>query len=63
MTLNFDMSRAQIINELINLPAYVIAGLILNYAYDREGIAASTYAHIFNNLIGFLLAMLAANLT
>lgn len=63
MTISSSMSKAEIINELLNLPGYIIAGLILSYAYDREGIATSTYAHIFNNLTGFLLALLANYLT
>ncbi|MDY0100605.1 MAG: CPBP family intramembrane glutamic endopeptidase [Bacilli bacterium] len=56
---SFFSDNANLINELINLPSYLIAGFILTYAYDKEGFAASTYAHIFNNLVGFLFSLLA----
>lgn len=49
-----------IINELINLPSYIIAGTILTIAYEKEGFAVSTYAHITNNLISFLLTTFKA---
>lgn len=57
---SFFEEGVNIINELINLPSYLIAGFILTYAYDKEGFATSTYAHIFNNLVGFLLTFLAS---
>lgn len=44
-----------IINELINLPSYILAGTVLTFAYEKEGFAVSTYAHITNNLVSFLL--------
>ncbi len=53
--IHMSFNQATIINELINLPSYIIAGTILTYAYEREGFAVSTYAHITNNLISFLL--------
>jgi len=46
-----------IVNELVNLPSYILAGSILTYAYEKEGFAVSTYAHITNNLISFLLTI------
>jgi len=49
--IHMSFNQATIINELINLPSYIIAGTILTYAYEREGFAVSTYAHITNNLI------------
>ena len=47
-----------ILNELINLPSYILAGTILTIAYEKEGFAVSTYAHITNNLISFLLTII-----
>lgn len=41
-------------NELLNLPYYMIAGGILCFVYEKEGLATSIYAHITNNLISFL---------
>lgn len=40
-----------LINEFINLPQYLIAGLILCYTYEKYGFAGSTMAHVLNNLI------------
>ncbi len=53
--IHMTFNSATIINELINLPSYILAGTILTIAYEREGFAVSTYAHITNNLISFLL--------
>ncbi|MFA6755902.1 MAG: CPBP family glutamic-type intramembrane protease [Bacilli bacterium] len=39
------------LNEIINLPAYILSGLLFTYAYDKEGIETSCVAHITNNLI------------
>lgn len=58
---SFFAENVNIINELINLPSYLIAGFILTYAYDKEGFAVSTYAHVFNNLVGFLVSFLATS--
>jgi len=41
-------------NELLNLPYYMIAGGLLCFIYEKEGLATSIYAHITNNLISFL---------
>ncbi len=53
--IHMSFNPETIINELINLPSYILAGTILTIAYEREGFAVSTYAHITNNLISFLL--------
>lgn len=47
---NYDV----IINELVNIPQYLIAGLILCFAYEKFGFAGSTIAHILNNLISVI---------
>ena len=44
----------KLIIELVNLPAYMISGVILCYAFDRYGFAAACVAHIFNNVVGLL---------
>ena len=48
---------ALLINELLNLPDYVLAGLIMCALYDKCGFAASATAHIVNNCVslGFML--------
>lgn len=57
--IHFDFSNPNIVNELLNLPAYVIGGAVLCYSYDKSGLATSTAAHIFNNLLSFVLIILA----
>ena len=47
-----------LINELINIPSYIIAGLVLTYLYDNYGFASSTLAHIFNNLISVTISII-----
>ncbi|MFA5481029.1 MAG: CPBP family glutamic-type intramembrane protease [Bacilli bacterium] len=56
--IHMSFNGETIINELINLPSYIIAGTILTYTYEKEGFAASTYAHILNNLVSFLLTVI-----
>ncbi|MCQ2742765.1 MAG: CPBP family glutamic-type intramembrane protease [Bacilli bacterium] len=38
-------------NELLNLPSYLVAGLILSFIYDRFGFGASALAHITYNVL------------
>ncbi len=59
--LHFDFEAFKIggnllINELINLPAYMIGGLCLSYAYARNGkISTSIVAHSIYNGLQFIL--------
>lgn len=46
--------------ELVNLPNYIISGLLLSYFYDKEGIETSIIAHCFNNLASILITILGA---
>ena len=51
--IHFDfqaIGTAEITNELLNLPYYIGAGLVLSFLYDRFGLASSLTAHISNNL-------------
>lgn len=43
--------------ELINLPTYILAGVILCYAYEKRGLGASIVAHCTNNLISVLITI------
>lgn len=52
--IHFDYTSANLVNELLALPSYVLAGLLLSYVYEKEGIVASSVAHIFNNLFSFI---------
>ena len=49
-----DMTANDFINELLNLPIYMISGFILSFTYDKWGFAASSIAHILNNLLSII---------
>ena len=53
MSFNFSDTNA-FLNELLNLPSYIFAGLAFCYAYQKEGYACSAYAHVINNLVAFI---------
>ena len=40
--------------ELVNLPAYLLSGIILTYTFDRYGFAAGCIAHMLNNIVSLL---------
>ena len=40
--------------ELLNIPDYILAGVIFAALYDHFGIGASTTAHVMNNLLSFI---------
>jgi len=48
--MHFDFESANIINELINLPSYLVSAALLTVAYDRFGFECSLVAHSANNL-------------
>lgn len=62
--LHFDFTvlilgdTSSIINELVNIPSYVVSGLLLAYFYLKEGIVASSFAHITNNLFSLIVTLL-----
>lgn len=45
------------INELINLPVYIVSGLVLTFLYHKYGFAASCVAHAINNVISVIVNM------
>jgi len=51
-------TQTEWINELINLPDYIIGGLVLTYAYEKDGFATSTYAHILNNVVSIIVIII-----
>lgn len=51
--IHFDFS-GDLKVEFLNLPSYVLSGLLLCYVYDKEGIETSTVTHITNNLIAII---------
>lgn len=60
---SFDFSdKNQVINELINLPSYMVAGALLCYFYEKKGISASIIAHCTNNLFSVIITILSSSL-
>ena len=57
-TWDFSSTEA-IITELVNLPTYVGAGLMMAFVYEKGGFAASYTMHAFNNTFSILLNSLA----
>ena len=47
---HFSFTSTNIINELVNLPVYIVSGFALCLAYDKFGLAASLTAHTVNNI-------------
>ena len=60
--IHFDFQSSDIVNELINIPSYIVAGLLLCYIYDYKGIGTSIVAHSLNNVIGILLQILLSSM-
>lgn len=60
--IHFDFTsfgKPSLISELINIPSYIVSGLLLCYFYDYKGIGASTIAHITNNFIAILVQIIS----
>ena len=58
--IHFDFSAKDIVNELINLPAYLIGAFCLSYAYYRKGsIITSITAHALYNFSQFIIMFIA----
>lgn len=49
-SIHFRFNAPNIFVELANLPAYVVSGAILAFAYDKWSFTGSMSAHITNNL-------------
>lgn len=49
--IHFDFGSDNIVNELINLPPYLVAGALLCLTYHFGGFTASSIAHIMNNVL------------
>ncbi len=53
----FTSTSTDLINEFINLPLYIFPAFILTLLYEYEGVSTSTYTHVFNNLISFIIIL------
>ena len=49
-----------IIVELVNIPNYVVAGLILSFIYDKAGFGASYSVHALNNIFSLILTLIGS---
>ena len=45
------------VNELLQIPNYIIAGALLCFAYEKYGLSASITAHVLNNVISIIMVM------
>ena len=51
-----------LINEILNLPEYMMAGAVLCVLYDTCGLSASIIAHVGNNLFSIFLYIISSRL-
>ena len=54
----FNNTMEEFINELWNLPSYIVAGFLLTLWYDKFGLASSITAHIGNNLYAVIMTII-----
>ena len=47
-----------LINELINLPPYVFAGLTFTFLFEKFGFGCGLFAHILNNVYSIFATLL-----
>lgn len=61
--IHFNYKNVDIVNELLNLPTYIFAGLAFTFVYDKFGLSASLTAHSINNILSIILcANMSTNL-
>ncbi|NLZ15342.1 MAG: CPBP family intramembrane metalloprotease [Erysipelotrichaceae bacterium] len=53
--IHFDTSAEDMIREFINLPAYIVSGLVFSIAYEHRGPACSITAHVLYNIFAFIM--------
>lgn len=54
---NFTSEGYNLTRELLNLPNYIISGILLAFAYHKGGFAASFIAHSMNNVLSVILIL------
>lgn len=58
--IHFDFQATDIVNEFINIPAYIIGAAFLCYAYERKGnLVTSITAHMFYNGFEYILMLIS----
>ena len=56
--IHLDFQKGDLLNELQNLPSYLIAGFIFSLAYEHKGPVASMIAHIIYNSLVIIITLL-----
>lgn len=56
---NNKVIMTELMTELINIPSYIVSGLIFAYAYEKEGFGVGAVAHVTNNLISFVFSIIS----
>ena len=57
--IHFDFDATNMVNELWNIPNYIVAGAILTLAYKHRGPACSMTAHVLYNIFAFLMILVS----
>ena len=60
--IHFDFFNSDMLTEIVYLQNYIFAGLCFSFIYDKKGIAASTLAHISNNMFSIFAILLASQI-
>lgn len=55
-----EFSKSLLI-EIMNLPSYIMSGLLFNYIYDKENLGTSIVAHVTNNLVSYIATIISMN--
>ena len=56
--IHFDFASTDMLNEFMNLPSYIVSGLMLCYFYDYGGFECSFIAHATNNLFALIIQLI-----
>lgn len=53
--IHFDFTAPDLSVEFLLQVDYIFAGLVFSFLYEKKGFAASTFAHVLNNMMSILL--------
>ena len=59
---DYTATGTALANEFFNLPSYIVAGVLLSYFYDKNGLSNSILAHITNNLFAIIVGLITTKL-
>ena len=60
--IHFDFTSTDLVTEIVYLQEYMFAGLCFSFVYEKKGFAASTLAHISNNMLSIVMIVLQSQL-